>query len=81
MDLFESIPQVVDHIHDTPGEGGYSPYQIIFGRDRPFGGFPCSPPKFSEDAESFVARIKEVEQLVAQTLTQKHQKQADQVNK
>ena len=81
MDWFDSLPQVVDRIHDTPGEGGYSPYHIIFGRDRPLGGFPYSPPKFSEDAESFVARIQEVEQLVAQTLTRKHQKQADQVNK
>ena len=81
MDWFDSLPQVVDRIHDTPGEGGYSRYHIMFGRDRPLGGFPYSPPKFSKDAESFVARIKEVEQLVAQTLTRKHQKQANQVNK
>jgi hypothetical protein len=81
MDWFDSLPQVVDRIHDSPGEGGYTPYQIIFGRDRPLGGVPYIPSRSSEDAQEFVKRVKEVEQAVAQTLNQKHQKQAEQVNK
>ena len=81
MDWFDSLPQVVDRIHDVPGEGGYTPYQIIFGRDRPLGGVPYSPPRFSEDAEDFIQRIKDVEESVARKLNEKHRKQAEQVNK
>ena len=81
MDWFDSLPQVVDRIHDVPGEGGYTPYQIIFGRDRPLGGVPYSPSRFSEDAEDFIQRIKEVDEKVAQTLNEKHRRQAEQVNK
>ena len=81
MDWFDSLPQVVDRIHDAPGESGYTPYQIVFGRDRPLGMIPYTPPKISEDAEDFVKRIQEVEQVVADRLNQKHRKQADQVNK
>jgi hypothetical protein len=45
------------------------------------GGVPYIPSRSSEDAQEFVKRVKEVEQAVAQTLNQKHQKQAEQVNK
>ena len=30
----EALPQVLDRFHDTPGESGFSPYQILFGRER-----------------------------------------------
>ena len=31
----EALPQVLDRLHETPGEGGLSPYHILFGRERP----------------------------------------------
>jgi len=31
----EALPQVVDRLHDVKGEGGLSPYEILFGRERP----------------------------------------------
>jgi hypothetical protein len=31
----EALPHLLDKLHDTPGEGGLSPYQIFVGRDRP----------------------------------------------
>jgi hypothetical protein len=40
----EALPRVLDMIHDTKGEGGLSPYEILFGRQRPKGGIPYEPP-------------------------------------
>jgi transposase InsO family protein len=36
----EALPQILDRHHDTLGEGGYSPSEILFGRERPLGGLP-----------------------------------------
>ncbi len=41
----EAMPQVLDRLHDTPGEGGLSPYQILFGRERPLAAIPYTPRK------------------------------------
>ena len=38
----EALPQVLDRIHDVKGESGYSPYEILFRRQRPIGGIPYS---------------------------------------
>jgi hypothetical protein len=39
----EALPQILDRLHDTPGEGGLSPYQILFGREA-FGRSPLQTP-------------------------------------
>jgi hypothetical protein len=39
----EALPQILDRLHDTPGEGGLSPYQILFGRERPLASLPYTP--------------------------------------
>ena len=49
----ESLPYIVDRIHDTPGETGFYPFQILFGRDRPLASIPYSPHKDCEDAQLF----------------------------
>ena len=51
--MVEAIPQVLDRIHDTVGEAGYSPYEILFGRERPLAGLPYEPEHECEDAVSF----------------------------
>jgi hypothetical protein len=48
-----SLPAVLDRIHDIPGETGLSPYQILFGRDRPLINIPYQPPRECEDAQQF----------------------------
>ena len=53
----ELFPPVLDRIHDTPGEGGLSPYQILFGRDRPLGNTPYQPIHECEDSTVFFSRI------------------------
>ena len=44
------LPQFLDRIHDTPGEG----YKILFGRERHLAGVPYQPPVESEDAIAFL---------------------------
>ena len=70
------LPHVLDVIHDTVGEGGYTPYQIVFGRERPMSGFPYQPSKRSEDAECFFKRMGTLRKAVADTLNKHHEKWA-----
>ena len=68
------LPQILDRLHDTPGEAGFSPYQILFGRERPLAGLPYQPPVVCEDAKVFFERQKIVDQAVAKLLNDKHLK-------
>ena len=77
----EALPRVLDRIHDTHGESGYSPYEILFGRERPLGGCPYSPPKECEDAHVFFERMRVLDQKVAQTLNTKHAEEVKRVNR
>ena len=72
----ELLPHVLDVIHDTVGESGYTPYQIVFGRERPMSGFPYQPAKKSEDAEFFLKRMGTLRKAVADTLNKHHEKWA-----
>eukprot|EP00667_Euglena_gracilis_P014314 EG_transcript_14814 len=80
MNWVEALPQVLDRIHDTKGESGFSPYEVLFGRDRPIGGIPYDPSKECEDAPSFFRRIKGVDGKVAKVLNHAHWVQASWVN-
>ena len=40
MTWVEALPLVVDRLHDTPGESWLSPYEILFGSERPLAGVP-----------------------------------------
>ena len=37
----EALPRVLCAYHDTRGESGYSPFQIVFGRERFVAGALC----------------------------------------
>lgn len=39
----EALPHALRLIHDRVGEGGMSPHQIVFGRDRNLAGLPYTP--------------------------------------
>lgn len=76
----ESLPRAVQQLHDVPGQSGLSPYEILYGRHRPYAGVPYSPPKQLEDAVAFFERQRLVDTKVAKTLNVLHAKRADQVN-
>jgi hypothetical protein len=77
----EALPQVLDRIHDVRGESGLSPYQILFGRERPLAGIPYTPPRECEDALQFHHRMMEVDRQVAETLNRVHAMQAQRINR
>ena len=76
----EALPLVLDRYHDVPGESGYSPYQILFGRDRCFGNLPYKVPKECEDAITFFQRMEIIDARVADILNNKHSSVADRIN-
>ncbi len=63
----EALPAIIDRIHDTPGESGLSPYQILFGRDRSLAGIPYTPPRECEDAQNFFLHMKRIDKVVARS--------------
>jgi hypothetical protein len=71
----EALPLVLDRYHDTPGESGLSPYQILFGRERSLGNLPYETPKECEDAQDFFERMEKVDEEVARVLNAKHARQ------
>ena len=50
----EALPRVLMKIHDTPGESGLTPYEIVFGRERFCANVPYEPPRSCEDAQDFL---------------------------
>ena len=65
----EALPRAVQQLHDAPGLSGLSPYEILYGRHRPYAGIPYDPPSKMEDAVSFFQRQAEVDAKVAKALT------------
>jgi len=68
----EALPIAVQKIHDTPGESGLQPYEIVTGRTRNLAGVPLPIPRECEDAMEFFERQKEVSKKVAEILNDKH---------
>lgn len=68
----EVLPQVVDRYHDTPGESGYSPYEILFGRSRPLADRPYAPPTVCEDAVNFFTRMRKLDLKVSRVMEERH---------
>ena len=66
------MPRVLRMYHDTPGESGISPYQIVFGRERNLAGVPYVPLQECEDAQTFFDRMEALDQRVAAIMNQKH---------
>ena len=51
----ESLPRVLRLRHDLPDpHTGFSPYNLVFGRERPLGGLPYTAVRASPDAEEFL---------------------------
>ena len=76
----EVLPRVLRMYHDTVGESGMSPFQIVFGRERNLAGVPYEIPRECEGAETFLARMDTLDKKVAATLNELHRKEAQRVN-
>jgi hypothetical protein len=76
----EALPAALNHIHNTPGVSGLSPYQILFGRERILSNVPYTPSRENEDAQTFFARMKEIDEEVARVLNELHERRAAREN-
>ncbi len=76
----EVLPCVLDRLHDVVGESGFSPYEILFGRQRPIGNLPFTPTSMCEDAQTFFSRMREMDQKVAKNLNDLHLKRSSYQN-
>ena len=66
--------------HNAVNESGFSPFQILFGRDRPEAGLPYEPPAKCPSAQTFFDRMQEVDEVVAHNFEVVHQAVQAQVN-
>ena len=76
----EALPRVLRMYHDTPGESGISPFQVVFGRERNLAGCPYEPLRECESAHAFFDRMSELDAKVAATLNESHWQEARRLN-
>ena len=76
----EALPRALSYLHDMPGESGYSPYQVMFGRERTISTLQYTPDRFSLEAQEYFDHVEEVDRLVAAHLDAIHQKAQDRHN-
>jgi hypothetical protein len=76
----EALPRAIRYIHDVPGQSGLSPYEILFGRSRPYAGIPYQPPTQHPDAIAFFEQQRQVDGQVAKALNELHEKRTAQLN-
>ena len=76
----EMLPLVVDKLHDVPGVSGLSPYEIMFGRDRPMANIPLPQLRQCDSAMRFFQQQKEKDEKVARILNEIHEKATERYN-
>ena len=65
MTWVEALPRVLYCYHNTIGETGLSPFQMVFGRDRVEVGLPVQIPRECEDAQTYFDRLAELDKSIA----------------
>ena len=77
VNWLEASPRALRIYHDRVGETGYSPYQLLYGRERPLGGLPYTPLRQCQDAEDFMLHMSAMDTLIAAQLNDLHHHQAE----
>jgi hypothetical protein len=76
----EALPRALLAHHDSVGEIGLSPHQIIFGRDRNLPGIPFTSQKEAIDARKFMDHMQDLDHKISTLLNELHQKDAESFN-
>ena len=77
----EALPRALRYHNDAVNDTGMSPYQILFGRERPLGGIPTGATSACEDAAQFMERMKEVDLVAREEMIRIHFEQRDRINR
>ena len=70
----EALPRVLRIHNDSPNDTGYSPYQVLFGRDRNEAGIPYEAPTECEGAKQYFARMQKLDEKISKLHFERHQK-------
>ena len=76
----EALPIAIQKIHDSPGEGGLSPYEIVTGRTRNLAGVPLPVTREAQDAIDFLQKQDCIGAQVADILNDRHARNAIRLN-
>ena len=77
----EALPRVLRIQHDMVDPvTGYSPYNAVFGRDRPLAGLPWTPENIVYEAEEFFEHMNDLDNKIAEKLQEAHDKVTERVN-
>ena len=76
LNWVEALPRVLRHHHDAVNDTGLSPYQILFGRDRPVGTLRRGESRECASAQEFMDRMVAVDTQVATALNALHEQRA-----
>ena len=77
----ELLPRALRHIHDMPGEAGLSPYEIVFGRQRPLQGLAYRPEREAEDATQWFTKMAAIDEKISIVANEEHAKRMESINK
>lgn len=76
----EALPHVLRVYHDSPGESGFSPFELTFGRERFLAGPPAPLERECEGARQFCDRMEALSAQAAKELNAAHRMEAARVN-
>ena len=80
LNWVEDLPRVLRIYHDRIGETGYSPYQLMFGRERAAGGINYTTPREHEEACHFMERVEQMDAEIHNLWTTIHANRVKSVN-
>jgi hypothetical protein len=82
LNWVEALPRVLRLRHDLPTPlMGLSPYQMVFGRERPLAGLPIPIEVRCPSADMFIEHMAELDKHISKVLNEELQKQEKRLNK
>ena len=72
LNWVETLPIALRLLRSAPGESGYSPHELLFGREALRPGIPMLPTRECEEASEFVRRISDLHVRVAKIMNDLH---------
>ncbi len=77
----EALPRALRIRHDLPDpRTGLSPYQLVFGRERPLAGLPYSTAQENADALEYLDHREKLDKAVAETIREELRKEEERIN-
>ena len=81
LNWVEALPRVLRIHHDLPTvTHGFSPYELVFGRERPTAGLPVNVDQRSPSAEEFFEHMERLDVIATQMLRDEVQKEEERMN-